>query len=381
MVISKKPLHFIVAALVAFLPLVTVANPESDSTAVAHNSVTTETAAHHEEESKDLKTEIKEFINHHLQDSYDFHLFSYEDDAKVEHHIGFPLPVILWDNGLQLFSSSKFHHGESAAESNGNYYRLFHGKIYKVSSAEGEVTVDEKHHATNEKPLDFSITKNVFMMLVVSLIMFFLFTNLAKSYAKNGGIAKGAGRFFEPIILYIRDDIAIPNIGKNYKKYMSYLLTIFFFVWFLNIFGLTPLGVNVTGNIAITGGLALVTYLITTFTANKNYWGHIFWMPGVPAPMKLVLAPIELLGTIIKPFSLMIRLYANIVAGHVVLMSIIGLMFIFKNWIGSSLSFVLAFALSLLEILVAALQAYIFTMLSALYFGAANEEHHHDDHH
>lgn len=382
MVISKKPLHFIVATLVAFLPLVTVANPTNDSTTVEHTSVTTEAKTeHHEGESKDLKTEIKEFINHHLQDSYDFHLFSYEDDAKVEHHIGFPLPVILWDNGLQLFSSSKFHHGESAAESNGNYYRLFHGKIYKVANADEQVAVDAKQHATNEKPFDFSITKNVFMMLVVSIIMFLLFTSLAKSYAKNGGIAKGAGRFFEPIILYIRDDIAIPNIGKNYKKYMSYLLTIFFFVWFLNIFGLTPLGVNVTGNIAITAGLALITYLITTFTANKNYWGHIFWMPGVPAPMKLVLAPIELLGTIIKPFSLMIRLYANIVAGHVVLMSIIGLMFIFKNWLGSSLSFVLAFALSLLEILVAALQAYIFTMLSALYFGAANEEHHHDDAH
>lgn len=383
MVISKKPLHFIVATLVAFLPLVTVANPTTDTTAVAHTSVATEaTTEHHEGESKDLKTEIKEFINHHLQDSYDFHLFSYEDDAKVEHHIGFPLPVILWDNGLQLFSSSKFHHGESAAESNGNYYRLFHGKIYKVANAEEQVAVDAKHHATNEKPFDFSITKNVFMMLVVSIIMFLLFTSLAKSYAKNGGIAKGAGRFFEPIILYIRDDIAIPNIGeKKYKKYMSYLLTIFFFVWFLNIFGLTPLGVNVTGNIAITGGLALITYLITTFTANKNYWGHIFWMPGVPTPMKFVLAPIELLGTIIKPFSLMIRLYANIVAGHVVLMSIIGLMFIFKSWLGSSLSFFLAFALSLLEILVAALQAYIFTMLSALYFGAANEEHHHDDHH
>jgi F-type H+-transporting ATPase subunit a len=383
MVISKKPLHFIVAALVAFLPLVTAANPTIDSTAVEHTSVTTETKTeHHEGESKDLKTEIKEFINHHLQDSYDFHLFSYKDDAEVEHHIGFPLPVILWDNGLQLFSSSKFHHGESAAESNGNYYRLFHGKIYKVANADEQVAVDENHHATNEKPFDFSITKNVFMMLVVSIIMFLLFTSLAKSYAKNGGIAKGAGRFFEPIILYIRDDIAIPNIGeKKYKKYMSYLLTIFFFVWFLNIFGLTPLGVNVTGNIAITAGLALITYLITTFTANKNYWGHIFWMPGVPTPMKLVLAPIELLGTIIKPFSLMIRLYANIVAGHVVLMSIIGLMFIFKNWLGSSLSFVLAFALSLLEILVAALQAYIFTMLSALYFGAANEEHHHDDAH
>ena len=287
----------------------------------------------------------------------------------------------MWDNGLQVFSSSNFHHGEHAAESNGNYYRLFHGKIYKVANAEEQVTVNEHGHAENVKPLDFSFTKNVFMMFLVAIIMFLLFSSLAKSYAKNGGIAAGVGRFFEPIILYIRDDIAIPNIGKNYKKYMSYLLTIFFFIWFLNLFGLTPLGVNVTGNIAVTACLAILTYLITTFTAKKDYWGHIFWMPGVPVPMKIILAPIELLGTIIKPFSLMIRLYANIVAGHVVLMSIIGLMFIFKNWLGSSLSFVLAFALSLLEILVAALQAYIFTMLSALYFGAANEEHHHDDAH
>jgi F-type H+-transporting ATPase subunit a len=387
MVISKKPLQFIAATLIAFLPLISIANPSQDSTAVhAEAAHTTKVAATHEEHAetpKDLKTEIKEYINHHLLDSYDFNLFSWKDDAGKEHHIGFPLPVIVWDNGLNVFSSSKFHHGEEAAESNGNYYRLYHNKIYKIGSADEQVKLDEHHHATNEKPLDFSITKSVFMMLLVGVIMFFLFTNLAKSYAKNGGIAKGAGRFFEPIILYIRDDIAIPNIGKNYKKYMSYLLTIFFFIWFLNMFGLTPLGVNVTGNIAVTACLAIITYLITTFTANKNYWGHIFWMPGVPTPMKIILAPIELLGTIIKPFSLMIRLYANIVAGHVVLMSIIGLMFIFKNWLGSSLSFFLAFALSLLEILVAALQAYIFTMLSALYFGAGNEEHHHegDEHH
>ena len=158
---------------------------------------------------------------------------------------------------------------------------------------------------------------------------------------------------------------------------MSYLLTVFFFVWIINLLGLTPLGVNVTNNIAVTFALALITYLITTFSGNKNYWKHIFWMPGVPVPMKIILAPIELLGTFIKPFSLMIRLYANITAGHVVLMSIIGLMFIFKNWIGSPLSFALAFALSLLELLVAALQAYIFTMLSALYFGMAVEEDHH----
>jgi F-type H+-transporting ATPase subunit a len=384
MVISKKPLQFILAIAMALMPIVNFANPTNDSTKVeTHTVVETAEVTHeeHGETPKDLKTEIKEYINHHLLDSYDFHLFSWKDDAGKDHHIGFPLPVILWDNGLHVFSSSEFHHGEAAAESNGNYYRLFHNKIYKVGSADEQVTLDEHHHPTNVKPLDFSITKSVFMILLVSVIMFFLFTNLAKSYAKNGGIAKGAGRFFEPIILYIRDDIAIPNIGKNYKKYMSYLLTIFFFIWFLNMFGLTPLGVNVTGNIAVTACLAIITYLITTFTANRNYWGHIFWMPGVPTPMKIILAPIELLGTIIKPFSLMIRLYANIVAGHVVLMSIIGLMFIFKNWLGSSLSFFLAFALSLLEILVAALQAYIFTMLSALYFGAGNEEHHHEEAH
>jgi F-type H+-transporting ATPase subunit a len=157
-------------------------------------------------------------------------------------------------------------------------------------------------------------------------------------------------------------------------------LTIFFFIWFLNIFGLTPLGVNVTGNIAITFSLALLTFLITNFTGNKNYWKHIFWMPGVPVPMKIILAPIELLGVFIKPFSLLIRLYANMQAGHIVLMSLIGLMFIFKSWLGSTLSFGLAFAISLIEVLVALLQAYIFTMLSALYFGFAVEEHHDEAH-
>jgi F-type H+-transporting ATPase subunit a len=369
MVMAKNPLHFFIVLCISLFTFNTFAS----TTAMGE---TTDTEA-----PVDKKTEIKEFIAHHLLDAYDFHLFSWKDSSDNEHHIGFPLPVIIYDNGLQVFSSSKFHHGETVAESNGNFYKLYHNKIYKTD-AEGTINYDESHHPTNVKPLDFSITKNVFVMLVVSLLIFLLFRGLAKSYAKNGGIPTGIGRFFEPIILYIRDDIAIPNIGeKHYKKYMSYLLTIFFFIWFLNMFGLTPLGINVTGNIAITFGLALITFLITNISANKHYWGHIFWMPGVPVFMKFVLAPIELLGVIIKPFSLMIRLYANIVAGHVVLMSIIGLMFIFKNWIGSSLSFFLAFALSLLEILVAALQAYIFTMLSALYFGAANQEHHHDDDH
>ncbi|TDD99611.1 F0F1 ATP synthase subunit A [Flavobacterium cellulosilyticum] len=377
MVISNKPLQFIIAILIACLPILGFANnpsenttSQTETTAVAH-----EASAESSDESSEIKEQIKEVIGHHVLDGHEFSLLEYEGE-----HIGFPLPIILWDNGVQFFSSSKFEHGEAVAESNGNYYVIHHEKIYKTDAAG---TLTEAHgHPINFQPIDLSITKGVLTIMVVALLMFLLFAGLAKSYAKNGGISSGVGRLFEPIVIYIRDEIAIPNIGeKHYKKYMSYLLTIFFFVWFLNIFGLTPLGINVTGNIAITFGLAVITFVITTFTANKNYWGHIFWMPGVPTPMKIILAPIELLGVFIKPFALMIRLYANIFAGHVVLMSLIGLIFIFKSWLGSSLSFMLSFAISIIEILVALLQAYIFTMLSALYFGSAVEEHHHEEAH
>ena len=254
---------------------------------------------------------------------------------------------------------------------------LKYNKIYKTNY-NGDIIKDENGKIINEKPLDFSITKNIVTIILVSLLMLFLFNSLARSYTRNNGIADGVGRFLEPIILYVRDEIAIPGIGeKKYRNYMSYLLTVFFFIWFLNMLGLTPLGVNVTGNIAVTFSLALLTFLLTNLTANKNYWAHIFWMPGVPKPIRLILAPIELLGVFIKPLTLMIRLYANMQGGHIVIMSIIGLMFIFYNWIGSSLSFVLAFLLMIIELFVALLQAYIFTILSALYFGFANEEHEH----
>ena len=249
----------------------------------------------------------------------------------------------------------------------------------------GTISYDTDHHATNIKPLDLSITKNVVMIFVTGLLMILLFRGLARSYAKNNGIPTGAGRFFEPILIYIRDDIARPNIGeKHYKKYMPFLLTIFFFIWFLNLFGLTPLGINVTGNIAITVSMAIMTFLITNLTGTKDYWMHQFnplgdsmpWYAKIP--LYIILVPIEILGLFIKPFSLLIRLYANMKAGHIVLYSLIGLMFIFKGIVGSTLSFALAFAISLIEILVALLQAYIFTMLSALYFGFASEEHEHE---
>ena len=377
MVLSNKTLRFIVAIVITCLPLFSFSNTNETllPSQEKHETATKETGK--VDEKAAIKKQIEEVKAHHVLDGHDFTLFS---DSETGKHYGFPLPIIIWDNGLQVFSSSKFHHGESVAEHNGNYYVLHHEKIYKVNSATDKLEMDAHHHPTNVKLLDFSITKSVLTLMIVALLMFLLFSSLAKSFPKNGGIASGAGRFFEPIVLYVRDEIAIPNIGeKHYKKYMSHLLTVFFFIWFLNIFGLTPLGINVTGNIAITFGLAIITFLITNLSANKNYWGHIFWMPGVPVPMKIILAPIELMGLIIKPFALMIRLYANMFAGHIVLMSLIGLMFIFKNWLGSSLSFVLSFMISIIEILVALLQAYIFTILTALYFGSAVQEHHHDE--
>ena len=325
-----------------------------------------------------IKEEIKEYITHHLKDSHSFGFASYTKESGEKVYIEIPLPVILYDNGFKFFMSSEFKHGKKVVSSNENYYRMLYDKnrIYKTDS-EGTFIYDDANKLINQKPIDFSITKNVIVMIFTAIFMLWLFISLAKSYKTNKGISKGMGRFFEPIVLYVRDEIARPNIGKNYKKYMSFLLTIFFFVLFLNLLGLTPIGINVTGNIAITFSLALLTFIITNVTANKNYWAHIFWMPGVPKPIRLILAPIELLGVFIKPLTLMIRLYANMQGGHIVIMSIIGLMFIFYNWIGSSLSFVLAFLLMIIELFVALLQAYIFTILSALYFGFANEEHEH----
>lgn len=350
---------------------------------------------------QDTPEEVKAFIKHHLKDAHYFELF---------HGVKMPLPIIVWDNGIQFFLSSDFKkvkvkevtapdstitfvpliESDSVAKESTDYlyeskssnHSIFHGKI--VGAKHGDMLLKlnsdgKKKLVSHSSLIDFSITKNVLMTLLICGLIFFLFTGLSKSY-KKGPVPSGFGRLLEPLVLFIRDDIAIPNIGeKHYKRYMSYLLTVFFFIWIVNLAGMTPLGINITGNIAITFSLALITYLITQFTANKNYWGHIFWMPGVPVPMKFVLMPIELLGTIIKPFSLMIRLYANITAGHVVLMSLIGLVFFASNLFAFGSFFGLTLFLGVIELLVAFLQAYIFTMLTALYFGAAVEEHH-DEH-
>jgi len=333
---------------------------------------------HHEASGEgDTKKEIKEFIGHHLQDSHEFHIWQ---------NLGFYLPIIVWgENGLDVFSSSHFYHnpihtdhGHAYAHTtNKGSYVLFHEKIYSGSAQ--NLQFDEHHHPTYAKVLDFSITKNVFSVLFISLFIFWIFTSVAKNY-RTSAVPKGAAKFFEPLVIFVRDEIAIPNIGeKHYKRFMGFLLTVFFFIWIINLFGLTPLGINVTGNIAVTFSLAIITFIITQSVANKDYWKHIFWMPGVPIPMKIAFIPIELLGLIIKPFSLMIRLFANMTAGHVVIMSLVGLLYIFHNWFARGAFLGLTLFLSIIELLVAFLQAYIFTMLSSLYFGSAVAEH--DEHH
>jgi len=338
----------------------------------------------------DTKDEINGYIKHHLADSHDFALYSYTSDSGERKHVGFPLPVIVWTSkGLRTFMSSKFHHnddGHLIVDADGVKLTKIHSKIYELDGGAEEVSFDEHHHATNaHKVLDFSITKSVFGMLLAGLLMLLAFRSLAKGY-KKGPIPTGFARVLEPLVLYVRDEIAIPNIGeKHYRKFMGFLLTVFFFIWILNLLGLTPLGFNVTGNIAVTVCLAMFTFIIIQFSANKDYWKHIFWMPGVPVPMKIVLMPIEVLGMLTKPFSLLIRLFANITAGHAVVMGLIAVAYVAREVLGTaggfSVSLLLTLFISLIELLVAFLQAFIFTMLSSLFIGMAVEEHDHDHAH
>jgi F-type H+-transporting ATPase subunit a len=340
----------------------------------------------------DTKEEIQDYIKHHLADSHDFSLFSYTADNGERKHVGFPLPVIVWTkDGLKSFMSSAFHHNDDGTEivTKGNTKLVkLHSKIYELDAGATVVSFDADHHATNaHKVLDFSITKSVFGMLLAGLLMLLGFTALARGYKKGNGIPKGVGRFLEPLVLYVRDEIARPNIGeKKYKKFMPYLLTVFFFIWILNLLGLTPLGFNVTGQIAVTVCLALVTLVVYITNGSKDFWMHTLWMPGVPKILRPILAILELAGfLLIKPFSLLVRLFANITAGHSVVMGIAALMLLLKSEFGTvgatGISFLLTMFLTIIELLVAFLQAFIFTMLTALFIGMAVEEHDHADTH
>ena len=327
--------------------------------------------------------DVNEMIMHHIKDSHEFHIMDING-----HAVSFPLPIILWtDNGLVSFLSSAFGHDDSGGvivTRKGQDFVKYHEKIFYAidNGSEKFISYDANGNIINKKPIDFSITKMVFSMFISMILLVLIFVSTAKTYSNSRkGEPTGLGKFTEPLIMFIKDEVALPMIGeKNYHKYMPFLLTLFFFIWINNVMGLIPFfpfSANLSGNIAFTFVLAAITFIITTSVANKDYWKHIFWMPGIPVPMKLFLAPIEFLGIFIKPISLMIRLFANISAGHIIILSLISLIFIFKSlWLAPASLFFSVF-ISLIEVLVVAIQAYIFTMLSALYIGSAIEEHEH----
>ncbi|MCU0356122.1 MAG: F0F1 ATP synthase subunit A [Cyclobacteriaceae bacterium] len=297
-----------------------------------------------------------EVILHHVLDDHIWHFW--------DGHFGtLYLPVIVYsaERGLEIFSSSNFfdEHHQPVIYSG---YALEHG-----------------HITLNGNPVfDISITKNVAMLFINAALLLGLLIAAAKGAAQNSGKApKGVQAFLEPIIVFVRDEIVKPNIGHHYEKYLPYLLTLFFFILFGNILGLLPGAGNLTGNIAVTMTLAVFTFIITNFSGNKAYWGHIFWTPGVPLPLRIVILPVEIVGVFTKPFSLMIRLFVAITAGHIVLLSLISLAFIFQSVTVGFVSSLIVLFINLIELLVAGIQAYVFTLFTSLYIGMAIADHEH----
>jgi F-type H+-transporting ATPase subunit a len=312
------------------------------------------------------KFDAKATILEHIGDSHVWPTFA-------EHYL--PLPIILYtDKGIETFSSGKLM-PEGTVYSGEKYsYKIEENKI-KVVDVSGHV--DE---AANKKVMDFSITRNVASMFMAITILLIVFLSMAGAYKKRVGKApKGMQSFLEPLVLFVRDDIVMPNIGLKGLKYTPLLLTIFFFVLLNNLFGMVPFfpgGYNLTGNIAVTAVLSVIIFFVVNISANKYYWKHIF----VPNPWWLffIMIPVEIVGIFTKPIALMIRLFANITAGHILILSLISLIFIFKTIAVSPVSIVFVVFMDAIELLVAFLQAYIFTLLSALFIGMAIEEHHNE---
>jgi F-type H+-transporting ATPase subunit a len=322
----------------------------------------------HEGEHKVEELDPAKIIMDHIKDAHEFHFFT-----AGSFHATIPLPIILYSpsKGLSLFSSSRFgHEGEEA----------YNG--YKFDEMKNIVSED------GSSVYDFSLTKNVVQMILALLVLVLLMTNIAKKYKKGIGVTtapKGWQNAIEPVITFVRDDVAKPNLGKKWVNYMPYLLTIFFFILINNLFGLIPGSANVTGNTAFTLVLGVVSLIVILFSTNSHFWGHIFWPPGVPLAVKLILIPIELAGVlIIKPAALIIRLFANMVAGHIIILSFVSLIFIFgtmnkvAGWGFSPISIAFTVFIYFIEILVAFIQAFIFTNLTAVFIGQAFEGGHDD---
>lgn len=321
------------------------------------------------------------FIFDHIADAYDWHLF----DINGKHY-SVPLPVILYtrEKGLNIFMSDKFDHGHKA-------YRGF--RIEHEGPNKGRIVIaldDLTSHPDASRPLDLSMTKNVVGMLFAAAIMMAIFLSVGNRYKKNPmKPPKGVQSLFEPLVLFVIDDIVKPAIGeKKYRRFLPYTLTLFFFIWINNMLGLIPIfpmGANVTGNISVTAGLALTSFLAINLSGNKHYWQHIFNTPNVPVFLKLpipIMPVIELVGIFTKPFVLAIRLFANITAGHIITMGFFCLIFIFAQvsrsfgYGGTFLAVGFGIFITFLEMLVALIQAYVFTLLTSLFIGAAVEDAH-----
>jgi F-type H+-transporting ATPase subunit a len=322
-------------------------------------------------DEKTEKFDANAFILDHVADSHEWHLYTKQNGESVAIY----LPVILYtrEKGLNIFSSRHL-----AKE---NVYKGF--KLEEEGDLKGTIVTVNEAGIADEKnlPLDLSLTKAVIGMISAAIIGLLLFLSLARSYKKTGiSHPKGIQSFLEPVILFVRDDIAIPNLGHKYEKYMPYLLTVFFFILINNLMGLIPtpppFGAIVTGNISITLILATCTFIIIQFSGNKMYWRHVFATPGVPFWLLPIMIPVEIISLFTKPFALMIRLFANMVAGHFVSLSLIALIFIFGSLILAPVSVLFVIFMDCLEVLVAFLQAYIFTLLSALFIGIAIQEEH-----
>lgn len=300
---------------------------------------------------------VSDLILHHVVDDHVWHLW--------DHGGTIYLPVIVYssEKGLDIFSSRRFfddHH--NTVEYNG--YKMEHNHIVLSS--------------TGKPVLDLSITKNVAMLFINAALLVFVFSSVAKGYKKNAGKApKGLQSFLEPVIVFVRDEVVKPSIGHRYEKYMPYMLTLFFFILFGNLLGLLPGAGNLTGNIAVTLTLAVLTFIITNVKGNKEYWSHIFWTPGVPLYLRWVILPVEIIGIFTKPFALTIRLFVAITAGHIVLLSLISLAFIFQSMTVGFVSSLIVLFINLIELLVAGIQAYVFTLFSSLYIGMSTAEHEH----
>ena len=323
----------------------------------------------------------------HVTDAHSWHMFDYKDGQGNEHAVAIPLPIILINDGhLDVFLSSKFHHGHADYKG----YRLVGGGASKEEivcvDAEGNLKTDAQGAVV--KPLDLSITKTSAAIMIACVLLLVIIFIAKAGYKKRGsGTPHGLQSLVEMLVVFVRDSIVRPMIDeKHYEKYLPYLLTLFFFIFFCNILGLIPFfpaGANITGCIAVTATLALITFFITNISGNKHYWIDIFNTPGVPAWLKIfpLMPVVELVGVFTKPIVLMIRLFANMTAGHIVILGFVVIIFILSNLFGSAVggavsvvSVVFSVFISLLECLVAYIQAFVFTMLSALYIGMAVNE-------